>query len=76
MKNQRGVETWDVIIADTKLSKKDQMNLGDYFGVGSLYFKKLIIMRVCRNDNYTHYKQWLINTYVEEELQMRCRMEW
>lgn len=58
------------------IDKVDQMNLANYFGVGLMSFKKLIIMRICRNQKYDTYKEWLLNTYKEEEDEMKNDTEW
>ncbi|AWK05285.1 hypothetical protein HYN56_13990 [Flavobacterium crocinum] len=63
-------------INDEIINKVDQMKLGDYFGVGDLHFKKLIIMRICKNQNYESYKEWLLNTYAKEEKEMKNSKEW
>ena len=52
------------------------MDLADYFGVGLVQFKKLIIMRICKNQRYDSYKEWLLNIYRAKEDEMKNDSEW
>ncbi|WP_343584434.1 hypothetical protein [Flavobacterium sp.] len=63
-------------INDEIINKVDQMDLGDYFGTGLLQFKKLIIMRICRNQEFEPYKEWLLNIYITKKQQMKNDVDW
>ena len=63
-------------INDEIIDKVDQMDLADYFGIGLVQFKKLIIMRICKNQRYDSYKEWLLNIYRAKEDEMKNDSEW
>lgn len=63
-------------INDEIINKVDQMDLGDYFGTGLLQFKKLIIMRICQNQKFESYKEWLLNIYRTKEQEMKKDQDW
>ncbi|WP_406843887.1 hypothetical protein [Flavobacterium soyae] len=63
-------------INDEIIDKVDQMDLTDYLGVGLVQFKKLIIMRICKNQRYDSYKEWLLNIYRTKEDEMKNDSEW
>lgn len=50
------------VINDEIIDKTPQMELHKYV-IGDLPLKKLIIMKMCKNQNYTEYKNWLIGNY-------------
>jgi hypothetical protein len=50
------------IINDELIDKIPQMQLAKYIS-GEMPLKKLIIMRMCKNQNYTEYKNWLMGNY-------------
>ena len=50
-------------INDEIIDKVDQRNLYHYFGVGLNHFKKLIIMKLCKNTQYLAYKEWLLASF-------------
>lgn len=54
----------------------NKVDLGDYFGTGLLQFKKLIIMRICQNQKFESYKEWLVNIYRTKEQEMKNDPDW
>jgi hypothetical protein len=50
------------VINDELIDKIPQMQLAKYIS-GEMPLKKLIIMRKCKNQNYTEYKNWLMGNY-------------
>ena len=52
-------------INDELIDQIPQMKLSDFIS-GKMSTKKLIIMKMCKNDNYEEYKSWLIKNYENE----------
>ena len=63
-------------INDEIIDKVDQMQISKYFGTGLVQFKKLIIMKLCKNQNYDNYLNWLLNLYKSKEETMKDDQVW